>query len=236
MNKVNLSVLLPSMGRHVKLLQAINNLRTELCGLTSEIIVVYSKQDKGDTPGWAVIANNNDDNIICIEQGGTVVAGLNKACELSWGKYMTWASDDLIYQPGCFKKSIEYMESKQDKQMLAGVVFDHNCSLSEDNSGYHVHYNSKGIGNDNNKYPFLNFGLIRMDIFRKIGLFDESYIGYFSDTDVNMALWKGGYSLDVLDDCRVVHSECNDQTRENNMKNYKRDKEIYQKKWGQKNA
>lgn len=55
--------------------------------------------------------------------------------------------------------------------------------------------------------------LVKKQVFKKIGLFDEDFFLYYEDADFSLRAKKNGFSLGIIPAAKITHDERSEQTR-----------------------
>jgi tetratricopeptide (TPR) repeat protein len=77
----------------------------------------------------------------------------------------------------------------------------------------------------------MNFGLIRLDVFRELGGLDNAYVFYCSDIDLTFKVYQSGRQLIPLAGCLLVHNNVQDELKKKNLQTTDADYEQLLQKW-----
>jgi GT2 family glycosyltransferase len=120
------------------------------------------------------------------------------------GQYICWMSDDNIVQPGILDTAVNILRKNNKIGLVALKVQDVRGRKSHD--PYIGGIRKTGILN-------CNQGVIRSDLFRKIGFFDETFQNYGIDCDVTAKVLLSGYRVAFTKKVGIHHYR--DHTSEN---------------------
>lgn len=170
-----------------------------------EIIVV----DNNSSDGSEEFIKNKFPEVIFVQTGSNLgfAGGNNAALPYAKGKYLillnndTWVESDYVekftnaFQEipnlGAAQSKIVLMEN-QDKLDACGAYWSHSSFL------YHYGYAKNSLDSKyNRKFKvFSNKGasmIVRHDLVRTLGLFDEKFWCYYEETDFCHRVWLSGY-------------------------------------------
>lgn len=227
MSLCDVSIIIPTRGRLSHLQVVIANLRRDV-EVSKEIIVIFSQDVDDGTEEWL----SYQSDISSYPDGGGQLGAIkpyNIGFRQATGRYVTWWSDDLYVFPGVFKKAIDVLTKNEG---AAGVVFAHNYTKGEPWGSFEEEYHFHFVPYRGREQIYLNFGLLRTDLFRELGFFDERYCNYFPDTDISIAIYERRMELLPLKDCEVIHFDFGDATRTNQMSRMQEDHRKFLEKWG----
>jgi len=209
------SILMLSMNGESNLKICLPSLRKENYKNKEVILVDNASSDQSITvarklyPGIKIIANKKNNGF---------AGGNNQAFEKSKGKYLFLLNDDTKIPSNMFGPLVEYME----KNPLVGAcqprVLRMDDPLKLDsvgsyftNTGFLYHY---GFGKkDTEKFKkeiklFSAKGsalMLRAELIKKIGLFDDDYFAYFEETDLCWRIWLSGYFVVYVPESYILH-------------------------------
>ena len=160
--EVELAIVIGTRNRKeilVKCLQAIIG----KIKVSHQIIVI----DAGSTDGTIeYLKNIREIELICDGKPIGQAQSFNRVFPLLKSRYIGWISDDNVVQPGILDTAIKILQRNHRIGMVALKVKDVAGSYS--GPPYNAGIYDTGILN-------CNQGVIRSDLFRKVGYFDESF-------------------------------------------------------------
>lgn len=145
--------------------------------------------------------------------------GNNQAFNISKGKYILFLNNDTEVTPGFLTPLVEAMEQDENVGIVQPKIsklrekekLDACCSFYT-NTGFLYHYGyaqNKKIGKYNEILPFYSAKgacfLVRSEIIKKIGLFDEAYIAYFEETDFCHRVLLSGKKILYQPESEIFH-------------------------------
>ena len=138
----------------------------------------------------------------------------------NWGMY---ASDDIIYQENALDNAIEYLNIYNNN--IGGGAFFYKNVISEGE------WKDFGVDITHGNNVFINYGLIRMDLFKQVNGFDEKFRFYCADGDICLKLVKEGYKILPLPYSKIIHNNIFDESKQKNLIEAEKDIAIYNQKW-----
>ena len=141
------------------------------------------------------------------------------------GTWAMYASDDLVFEKGSVAKAVKLLRS-QKSQSVAGGVFFYKEVIPE-----YPGWERQGICFALGHKLLMNFGLIRLDVFRELDGFDEDYVFRCPDIDLSFKVYESGRQLIPLADCLLIHNNELDELKKKNLQTADTDYEHLLKKW-----
>ena len=158
-------------------------------------------------------------------------AGNNQGINLSNGKLVLFLNSDTLVQERSVEKLTQFIEENNEVGAVAPLLFNEDGSLQKDPCYLRFPspltvflYYHKPLRNLTFKlFPSLLLSstkfdkpvkvdqlpgaalMIRRNILKKIGGFDEKFPLYFEDTDLSFRVKKLGYKLVVVPETKVIH-------------------------------
>jgi len=140
------------------------------------------------------------------------------------GRWAMYASDDIVFSSGAIARAVELLEKQKD-EVAGGIFFYKNIHPTrEDWARY-------GIDFTQGAKLLMNYGLIRLESFRRVGGFDEAYRFYCADTDFCYKLYENGRQLIPLPGCFLTHNNLLDVQKQANADASGRDIELCRRRW-----
>jgi GT2 family glycosyltransferase len=148
-----------------------------------QIIVI----DAGSTDGTIdELKNIEEIHLVCDGKPIGQAQSYNRVFTSLRGQYICWLSDDNIVQPGILDSAVNILKQNIEIGMVALKVKDLTGRLTQ--LDYIGGIRKTGILN-------CNQGVIRSDLFRKLGFFDETFKNYGIDCDVTAKVLLSGYRV-----------------------------------------
>ena len=176
------SVVLGTRNRKAMLQKCLNALIGKI-KTNHQIIVI----DAGSTDGTIdYIKSNKEIHLVCDGKPLGQAQSYNRVFKSLKSKYICWLSDDNIVQPGALDSAVSILRKKSKIGLVALKAKDIiGNRLTKPYIGGRY---KTGILN-------CNQGVIRSDLFQKIGYFDETFKNYGIDPDVTTKVLLSGYSV-----------------------------------------
>jgi GT2 family glycosyltransferase len=197
---------------------------------TLEFEVIVS--DNGSTDGSIQLIRKDFPKVRVIENGRNLrfAKGNNVAIQASTGEYVLILNPDTIIHEGALDKLVAYADKHPEGGAFGCRVLNKDGSyqgcirpLPTARSEWCA---ALGIG----RLPFLPesfhgfeyarwkgeseravgwlagcFILVRGELLKRIGGFDEQFFYYYEDTDLCNRIWKAGYSILYTPECSITH-------------------------------
>lgn len=171
MSLVRLTILMGTRNRFELLKRSIDAVTQE--NVSGHQLVVI---DAGSTDNTLASIRSRSD--ICLVEDGQKLGqarSLNRVAKNCTSPYICWLSDDNVVRPGALRDAVSILDKDPTIGMVSLKVQD--VAGSRSGKPYIGAISSAGFVN-------CNQGVIRTDLFRKIGGFDEEFSDYMMDTDL----------------------------------------------------
>lgn len=139
------------------------------------------------------------------------------------GKWAMYGSDDIVFEENSLDRGIELLNSLDDT-VGGGAFFYKNVIAEEEWKDY-------GVDLTHGNNVFINYGVVRTDIFRMVGGLDENYNFYCADGDLCLKIINNNYRILPLPYSKVVHNNVLDMKKKENLGKADRDISYYNAKW-----
>ena len=139
------------------------------------------------------------------------------------GKWAMFASDDITFSEGCISQAVGLLNKQADD--VAGGIFFYKNVFAEpgwDDFGIDYTYGQKLL---------LNYGLVRLDLFRDSRGLDDLYDFYCADGDLCLKLYEQGRQFIPLPHCFVTHNNVADVQKQVNVQAAQKDIDRYTARW-----
>jgi GT2 family glycosyltransferase len=205
-------------------------------------IIVADDASRDDTiglrnvfPGIRVISNSYNVGFI---------RNCNRAAAAASGRYIVFLNNDTAVFEGWLEWLLETIESDPQVGAVGSKVLLPDGKLSE--AGLQIGPDGMGFEYgvfDDPDAPRYNYArkvdcnggcslLIRADLFRAIGGFNELYApAYMDDFDLGLAVWKRGYSCVYQPRSRLVHVNFVSHGASQSERLYKRNRPRFNRRW-----
>jgi GT2 family glycosyltransferase len=199
---------------------------------TREIEFQTIVSDNGSTDGSPEFVRDNYPQVRLIENGRNLrfAKGNNVAIRESRGEYVLILNPDTIIHDGALDQMVAYADRHPEGGAFGCRVVNEDGSYQEHvrplpsirtewmrtlrlgplsrfsdwfNPGVYVGW--KGDGEREVGWLAGCFLMIRGDLLKKLGGFDEQFFYYFEDTDLCRRVWESGYSVLYAPDIRITH-------------------------------
>jgi len=141
------------------------------------------------------------------------------------GTWAMHASDDIVFEKGSVTQAVHLLKS-QKSPSVAGGVFFYKEVVPE-----YPGWEKQGICFALGHKLLMNFGLIRLDVFRELGGYDEGYIFRCPDIDLSFKVYESGRQLIPLADCLLIHNNVMDELKQKNIEVAETDYQYLLRKW-----
>lgn len=181
-----------------------------------EVILV----DNGSTDDSLEFVSRNFPNvkIISLDKNYGFAQGNNIGFERSTGDFILLLNNDASLQKNNLEIMVREIERTKDagilqpKILLTGNRGLDSCGSFLTNTGFLYHYGLGENPNDpvyNRKIPVFSIKgacmLIKREVIKKIGLFDNDFFAYFEESDFCHRAWIAGYSVYYTPRAAVYH-------------------------------
>lgn len=180
--EADLAIVIGTRNRKEILGKCLNALIGEI--KTSHQIVVV---DAGSTDGTIeYLKDIAEIHIVCDGKPIGQAQSFNRVFPTLKGRFICWLSDDNVVQPGVLDTAVKILQRNNRIGMVALKVKD--VAGRRTGLPYIGGIRKTGILN-------CNQGIIRSDLFKKIGYFDESFKNYGIDPDLTAKVLLAGYRV-----------------------------------------
>jgi len=177
-----LSIVIGTRNRKEMLQKCLNALIGRI-KTNHQIIVI----DAGSSDGTIDYLKNIEEiHLVCDGKPIGQAQSYNRVFTTLRGQYICWLSDDNIVQPGILDSAVNILRENNKIGLVALKVKDVRGHKTGD--PYIGGIRKTGILN-------CNQGVIRSDLFQKIGFFDETFQNYGIDCDVTAKVLLSGYRV-----------------------------------------
>lgn len=222
MNRVSIIIL--SWNTKKLLVQCLRSL-----SLNYEIIVI----DNASTDGSPEMIRKEFPKVrlICNKENVGFAKGNNQGVEIATGDLVLFLNSDTFVKDGAIEKLVTFFNKSDDIVAVSPLIINENGSIQQDPCYLHFpspmmsffYYNRILRKLSTKFFPDLLFSItdfrnpseidqlsgaalmIRRELFKKVGGFDENFPLYFEDTDLSYRLRKRGYKLMVIPEAEVIH-------------------------------
>ncbi len=229
LNKMELSIIILNYKYKDLVKVCLKNLKAGDLDLNYEIIVVDN--DSNDGIGGMLAKDFPEVKFIQLKENRGYSAGNNAGVRCSKGKYVLILNPDITVLKGSIKKMYNFMESYSDVGITAPQLLNPNGTIQRSCMRFHnflmpvyrrldffekfsfvkkqLNYFEMADWDHNSSREvdwFLGACLIiRKDVFKRIGLFDERFFLFFEDTDFCRRVKNAGWKVYYLSDAKVIH-------------------------------
>jgi tetratricopeptide (TPR) repeat protein/LPS sulfotransferase NodH/GT2 family glycosyltransferase len=152
---------------------------------------------------------------------------MNHGFEQASGKWIMYGSDDIVFHPGCFKSAISLLEQQNDAN-IGGVTFLHR-NTSETYNGF---FEDFGYDTLNGDKPFINFGLIKAEAFKKTNGFDQGFRFFWADVDMCLQILDHGFTIVPSIGSLVDHNNIlEEKQKQKRIELFENDTDYFFSKW-----
>jgi ADP-heptose:LPS heptosyltransferase/ubiquinone/menaquinone biosynthesis C-methylase UbiE/glycosyltransferase involved in cell wall biosynthesis/predicted O-methyltransferase YrrM len=141
------------------------------------------------------------------------------------GRWAMYASDDIVFEKGSVAKAVALLRSQKSQSVAGGVFFYK--EIIPDYPGWERQGICFALGHK----LLMNFGLIRLDVFKELGGFDGAYVFRCPDIDLSFKVYQSGRQLIPLAGCLLTHNNVQDELKHKNLQTADTDYEYLLQKW-----
>lgn len=159
-----------------------------------EIVVI----DAGSTDGTLKYLEGFDGKIRLIREGKKIgqVKSINAIFKSLQSVYVCWISDDNIVQPDVLETAVRILDDHQDIGMVG-------LKVKDVTGPYTMHAYIGGISDAG--ILNVNQGIVRQDVMREVGYFDEKFPDYGMDVDLTTKILLSGYTVVYTKKVAILH-------------------------------
>jgi GT2 family glycosyltransferase len=187
-----------------------------------EIIVI----DNGSTDGTDKLISEKYKEIVYIRNNDNVgyATAVNQGVKVAEGKYILLLGSDTVLKPNSLKRCIDFLDENNNAGAVGcKLVFPDgspqgNCKKFPTlKNGFYTYLSLDRLNHDYDMLWFnydktvkvdqiaTTFLLIRSDLIKKLGGFDERYKILYNDVDLCKRIWKENKEIYFLHDAEVIH-------------------------------
>ncbi len=208
--------------------ECVKNIYRSCTGLSFEVIVVDNSRDEG----LESLLDERFEHVryIPVARNLGCAAGNNVGIRESRGEYVVISNADITVLPGSLELLYGYMEECTDVGVVGPKLLNPDGTLQESYYRFYrlltpvyrrlwigklafakKHIDSFLMKDISIRGPIDVDSLmgacmfVRRSAIEKVGLFDERFFLYFSDTDWCMRFWKSGYRVAYHSDAILIH-------------------------------
>lgn len=147
--------------------------------------------------------------------------GMNRGLELSAGEYTLLTEDDIVLDPDCLRRLVEYMEADPETGIAGPIIYNKSegtirCAAGDFDLGGVYRIRIHGAGErDEGQFPhpvrvtYIDGAvmLARTDFWRRLGGFREEFFMYGESVEVCAKAAKAGKRLALVPRAKVYHFE-----------------------------
>lgn len=171
----------------------------------SNLELIFVDNSSGD--GSVALVRNNYPQVKIIENRENLgyVLGNNQAARIARGEYLFFVNDDMKID----HEAIGRLTTRMEKDPQIGIA---GCQIRNYEGKKTLH---TGIGIDPLGYPVISKKIfyvegsalmIKKELFKKLGGFDEKYFMFHEDVDLAWRVWLLGYRVLAFPEARVDHA------------------------------
>jgi len=167
--------------------------------------------DNASTDGTAGFIRENypSVNLIANEKNTGFAAAVNLALKSCKGRYIFLLHPDTEFLPSSFRPLISFMDGRPHVGLAGLKIFNPDGTVQESFSAeYPGQKYAKGelSGLNGSLAWVLGAGMVvRADVMRQVGGFDEDFFIYGGDWDLCLRVRKAGYGIDLIEAASLVH-------------------------------
>jgi ADP-heptose:LPS heptosyltransferase/tetratricopeptide (TPR) repeat protein/glycosyltransferase involved in cell wall biosynthesis/GT2 family glycosyltransferase len=230
MSGCRVTVIIPTKNKGDGLKKTLDSMPEAMLDIPYEILLYADKRNEE----YADLINKYpikeifyDQDIFDKEERFSWSKLMNHGFARAAGDWIMYGSDDIVFYPGCFKTACGLLHRLRDES-VGGVAFFHR-NTAETYDGF---FRDFGYDTLNADKPFINFGLIKADAYRKTNGFDEKLGFFWADVDICVQLLQCGYKIIPSPGSLVDHNNILEKRqKDRRISLYKQDMAYFYSKW-----
>lgn len=186
-----------------------------------EVVLVDNNSQDGS---WEAFEKLRMPNLLLIRNSENLgfAKGVNVGIKKTRGKYVLLLNSDTRLNKGSISRLVEFAEKTPDAGVVAPRLILGDGRTQKSVFRFPTIWGAikqYWFGIDNSYGPYVPRSrgpvavdvvvgavfLIRREVLKKVGLFDERYFMYFEDIDYCRRVWKAGYKVYFLPQVSVIH-------------------------------
>lgn len=213
-NPVRISVIIPNHNGGPLLAECLDSLAAQT-RLLDQVVVV----DNGSRDGSAAMARAHPVSPRVIELGENqgFAAAVNAGIEVSDTEAVALLNNDAVADPRWVEAGLEAMQEYPRASLFASLILDYNDRDLVDSAGDIYPPDGRplprGRGRSASGFqqvvevmsPCAGAAFYRRDLFRKVGVFEESFFAYLEDVDLGLRARARGHVCLFIPAARVYH-------------------------------
>ena len=179
----------------------------------TEIIVVDSHSSDGTVE---YLRSRTEIKLVCLDMNYPYSYSVNRGIEAAKGEYLCLINNDTIFvQPEWLKKLIQCAENDPRIGIVGPKLCKKDLSPSLVDAGRNIFPDTTdgtgfAVKPSNNNVTLVTYVvgacfLLKRELIRKIGFFDEKFFFAFDETDYCLRAWKAGFRVVYCTSSYVVH-------------------------------
>ena len=234
------SILIPTFNKAEYLYQCLESI-LEYTEAAFEVIVIDDGSNDATTDLMAKVINVQ---AIRNETNAGFIRSCNRGAGVAVGRYVLFLNNDVVVTPEWLSPLIETAECYPQCGAVGGKLVRPDGSLQEAGSIIWQDGSALGYGRDDDpskpEYCYLRevdyvsgaYLLVRADLFRKLGSFDEIYLpAYYEDADLCLGIRELGYKVVYQPQAMIVHYEYGSHSKERAVALCGENQSKFKRKW-----
>ncbi|MFH1048216.1 MAG: glycosyltransferase family 2 protein [Patescibacteria group bacterium] len=211
---MKLSIIITTRNRKNDLLECVNSIkRSKLLNFDWELIVVDDNSNDGTEKIKIEGLEIENGLVVHNETQQMMVKSRNIGVKNSTGKYILFIDDDNIIDEDMIKKLVDFADNNEKYGIVGPSMYylkERKKYLDYQKINFFTGKTSGVIDNSNGKIcksdGIPNVFLIRREVFKKCGLFDESLIQTFTEPDFAFNAKRFGYKCGIIKEAKTYHN------------------------------
>ncbi len=141
-----------------------------------------------------------------------MVKSRNIGVKIAKGKFIIFIDDDNIIDRNMIKKLVEFAEKNSDYGVIGPSMYykDKTLYMNYQTINFFTGKTTGVIAKEKNEYynsdGVPNVFLIKREVFKKAGYFDEDLIATYTEPDFSFHIKRFGYKTCILNDAKTFHN------------------------------
>jgi predicted SAM-dependent methyltransferase len=218
-----ISLLVPTKDRLHLLMELLQSLPAAVQDVPCEVLLLYAEPDAEALSLQAVPGVRLFDQSRYFISRPSWPRMMNFLLSKATGRYMMYASDDIVFNPGSLAKAATTIDAAGEQCCGVAMAYRNVTAQNE--------WKNYGVDLTLGKQLLINYGLLRTKQAIEVGGFSHAYQFYCADGDLCLKLLHRGKVILPVFDAHVVHNDVHDQLKATNTLTVDADIALYKATW-----
>lgn len=218
-----ISILVPTKDRPQLLLDFLQSLPAAASGVPCEVLLLYAEPDASALDLQSIPGVRLFDQGRFFSSRPSWPRMMNFLLSKATGRYLMYASDDIVFDPGSLTKAVATMDTAGEH--CCGVAMAYRNVTAENE------WKDFGVDLTLGRQILVNYGLLHREQAIEVGGFSHAYQFYCADGDLCLKLLQRGRVILPEFNARVVHNDVQDKLKATNVRAANADIALYNATW-----